>query len=67
MNVIFLDFDDDLAPHNSDLNKVRKHLVKTIYFSDNYNEEGLLDKHKEEVGKVLKLDNEIKTLALKRK
>ena len=58
--------DDDLAPHNSDLNKVRKHLVKTIYHSNDYSEEGLLEKHKEEVGKVLKLDNEIKTLALKR-
>ena len=46
--------DDDLAPHNSDLNKVRNHLVKTIFYSNNPHEEGLLEKHKEEVGIVLK-------------
>lgn len=51
--------DDDLSPRNSDLNKVRNHLVKTIYYSDNFDEEGLLEKHKCEVGKVLKLDNGI--------
>lgn len=54
--------DDDLAPRNSDLNKVRDHLVKTIYYSDNPIEEGLLDKHKDEVGKILKLDNNINRL-----
>ena len=59
--------DDDLAPRNSDLNKVRDHLVKTIYYSDNKEEEGLLDKHKEEVKNILKLDNEISKLVLKRK
>ena len=59
--------DDDLELYNnSDLNKVRNHLVKTIYYSDNKDEEGLLEKHKEEVGKVLKLDNEIKKLLLKK-
>ena len=39
----------------SDLEKVRDHLVKTINYSDNPDEEGLLIEHKEEVGKVLKL------------
>ena len=38
----------------SDLDKVRDHLVTTIYYSDNPNEEGLLPKHKEEIGNILK-------------
>ena len=59
--------DDDLQPHNSDLNKVRDHLVQTIYYSDNPEEEGLLPKHKQEVKEVLKKENELKKLALKRK
>lgn len=58
--------DDDLGPNRSDLNKIRDHLVKTIYYSLNYEEEGLLESHKEEVGKVLKLDNEISKLVQKR-
>lgn len=60
--------DDDDMPYyirnHSDLNKVRKHLVQTIYYSLNPEEEGLLEKHKEEVGKVLELDNDIKKLIL---
>lgn len=59
--------DDDLAPHRSDLNKVREHLVKTINYSKNPEEEGLLESHKEEVGKVLKKENEIRRLKKKRK
>ena len=59
--------DDDLAPNNSDLNKVRDHLVKTIYFSENDKEEGLLEVHKEKVGKILKKDNKIRHLILKRR
>ena len=58
--------DDDLAPRNSDLNKVRNHLVKTIYYSANKEEEGLLEKHKSEVGDILKLDNDIKKLILRK-
>lgn len=38
----------------SDLNKVRDHLVETIYYSNNPEEEGLLPKHKSEVVKILK-------------
>ena len=38
----------------SDLDKVRDHLVETIYYSNNPDEEGLLPKHKYEVAKVLK-------------
>ena len=57
--------DDDLAPHNSDLNKVRNHLLKTIYYSDIPEEEGLLPKHKEEIGKILKKENKIRQLILK--
>ena len=61
--------DDDLEAlyHDSDLNKVRDHLVTTLYYSDNPEEEGLLPKHKEEVREVLKKDNDMKKLALKRK
>ena len=58
--------DDDLGDKNSDLNKVRNHLLKTIYYSDNYDEEGLLESHIEEVGNILKKDNEIKKLAIRK-
>ena len=51
--------DDDLGEKRSDLNKVREYLVKTIYYSNNPEEEGLLKEHKEEVGKILKLNNKI--------
>ena len=54
--------DDDLAPNNSDLNKVRKHLVKTIYYSNNKEEEGLLEEHKNKIQEILKLENEISKL-----
>ena len=53
--------DDDY----NDLNKVKNHLVKTIMYSNNCDEEGLLLKHKEEIGKVLSLDNDIKSLVLR--
>ena len=58
--------DDDLQPHNSDLNKVREHLLTTIYYSENPEEEGLLETHKEEIGKILKKENEIRKLVLKK-
>lgn len=51
--------DDDDAIPISDLNKVRNHLVKTINYSNNKEEEGLLEKHKLEVGKILKKENEM--------
>lgn len=50
-----------------DLEKVKNHIVKVKYYSKNPEEEGLLEKHKEEVGKVLQKDNEIRRLILKRK
>ena len=62
--------DDDLAAmhRKSDLDKVRNHLVKTsIYEEANPNEEGLLEKHIDEVGEKLKLENEIKKFALRKK
>ncbi len=62
--------DDDtinmLKWERSDLDKVRHHLVTTKYYSDNPEEEGLLECHKKEVGKMLKKDNEIKRLIVKR-
>lgn len=63
-----IDDDDTKAMcwERSDLDKVRDHLVETIYYSDNPEEEGLLPTHKEEVGKVLRKENDIKRLLLKR-
>ena len=51
--------DDDDAKNifhwdKSDLDKVRDHLVTTVYYSRNPDEEGLLPRHKEEVGRILK-------------
>ena len=46
---------------NGDLDKVKDHLVETIYYSeDNPEEEGLLQKHKEIIGKILKKENKYK-------
>lgn len=60
--------DDDLQIYKkSDLNKVRDHLVTTIDFSDNKEEEGLLESHKEEVGKILQKENKIRKLLIKNK
>lgn len=63
--------DDDDAPIYcggiSDLDKVRKHLVKTVFIASKEEEEGLLEKYSDEVGEKLKEANEIKKFALKRK
>ena len=61
--------DDDLSDTNrkSDLDKVRDHLVKTIYYSDNHEEEGLLPSHKRQIKDVLRKENEVRKLLLKRK
>jgi hypothetical protein len=56
--------DDDLYPNNSDLKKVSNHLLRLNNYSHNIEEEGLLPKHKEEIGLILKKDNEIKKYAL---
>lgn len=58
--------DDDLYP-NSDLRMLSSHLVKPNYYSKYKNDEGLLESHKEEVGKILKKDNKIRNLVLKYK
>ena len=62
--------DDDLpffSKGKSDLDMVRKHLVKTKFYSEkNSEEEGLLEKHIYEVKEKLKEENEIKKFALKR-
>ena len=64
-----IDDDDTKAMHwkESDLDKVREHLVETIYYSDNAEEEGLLPRHKEEVGRILQKENDIKQLIRRRK
>lgn len=62
--------DDDLTDlhRKSDLDKVRNHLVKTKDFLiDNPKEEGLQIYHKEEVGKILELENNLKKFAAKKK
>ncbi len=59
--------DYDIRPYNSDLDQVRDHLIETIYYSNNPDEEGLLEKHKDEIEDILKLDNEVKQLSLMRK
>ena len=57
--------DDIKAMHweKTDLDKVREHLVETIYYSPDNPEE---DNHKEEIGKILQKENNIKKLLLRR-
>ena len=62
--------DDDLAAmhRTSDLDKVRSHLVVTEDFLEtNPENEGLQPYHKEEVGKILEKENDIKKSMLKYK
>lgn len=62
--------DDDLAAMHgtSDLNKVRSHLVVTEDFlKTNPENEGLQLYHKEEVGKILEKENDIKKMMLRYK
>ena len=62
--------DDDLKKYHqkSDLDKVRDHLLITEdNVPDNPEGEGLLVEHKEEIGKILKKDNDIRRLILKYK
>ena len=65
---VILDDDDLEDKHKkSDLDKVKAHLVKTDNHLENHSEkEGLLERHIDEVGEVLKKENEIKKFALKR-
>lgn len=55
-----IDDDDRKAMHYeiSDLEKVRDHLVETVFYSENPEEEGLLPKHKDEVFKILQKEND---------
>ena len=64
-----IDDDDLTAMHRkSDLDKVRNHLVVTKDFLEtNPKDEGLQLYHKEEVGKILEKENDIKKLVLKYK
>lgn len=60
--------DDDLPTYRmkSDLNKVRNHLIMTKEFDEEKPlEEGLQFYHKEEVGKILELPNEVGKLIKK--
>lgn len=67
---VVIDDDDRKAMHMhpSDLDKVRNHLVETEDYNKEHPEkEGLLEKHIDEVGEKIKLENEIKKFALRRK
>lgn len=59
--------DDDQYPYDSDLNQLRDYLVRTIDKSKNPEEEGLLERHKEEIGRILQKDNPISHLVIKYK
>ena len=62
--------DDDMKAmrfDKSDLDKVRDHLVETIYYSNNIEEEGLLPKHKDLIKEVLKKENNVKSLTLQKR
>lgn len=64
--------DDDYYEYTkkriSDLEKVKDYLVKTIYSSfDNPSEEGLLLKHKELIGEILKKENIFKNYIIEHK
>ena len=48
--------DDDLGPRNSDLNLVRDHLVTTLMYADNIEDQGLLESHRKLIGEILKKD-----------
>ncbi len=65
---VILDDDDTknmLHWKTSDLDKVRDHLVETILYSKEHpEEEGLLPRHKEEVGRILKKENSIRKTRL---
>ena len=61
-----LDDDDTISMlhwKTSDLEKVKTHLVKTEYYSElGDGKEGLLPYHKEEIGRALQKENEIRRL-----
>ena len=60
--------DDDLLPvNNSDLNKVREHLVSPILYSKNPEEEGLLESHSSLIGEILQKENDIQLLLRRNK
>ena len=62
--------DDDtrttLRWEKSDLEKLKDHLVRPLYYSDNPDKEGLQPEHKKLVGEILKKENELRPLAIKR-
>ena len=64
--VVIDDDDAQILCGKSDLDMIRNHLVKTEIYSKNKEEEGLLQKHINEVEEKLKIENEIKKFALKR-
>lgn len=59
--------DGDFTGKVTDLKQVEDHLILTKNYSRNYEEEGLLESHIEEVGKILKKENNIRKLVLKYK
>ena len=50
----------------SDLDKVRNHLVTMIMYSENPEEEGLLEKYEGQIARALQEENEVRQLVLRR-
>ena len=63
-----IDDDDEASIYHrkSDLEKVKNHLVRTLDFQDNPDEEELLERHKELVGRALQEENKVKKLIKRR-
>ena len=49
--------DDECYPKRSWFDKLEPYLVRTLYYSDNPEEEGLLESYKEDIAKKLELEN----------
>ena len=57
--------DEDPNSRRKYFEALEPHLVKTINYSDNPEEEGLLELHKEKIAKVLELENEFRNNKVK--
>ena len=58
--------DDDIGPRNSDLKKVRDHLIVTeMSDCENPLMEGLLPEHEEEIARILQKENKVRSYILR--
>ena len=58
--------DDDMGPKNSDLKTLKDYLVVTLNYSDNPEEEGLLESHLDQIKDILKKENIYKNSSIKK-